>query len=364
MAFLAVARGLKPDEKHLVSLTYGLIIGSACLSLFVCGLRLYSRLFILKKFGWDDGAVIVALICTQIFNGLGIGVVYWGSGRHQTDLSESQIAMWLKLYYVATCYYLYVSLSVKISLLVFLRRVFPLVWIQRLTLGMMIFQVLFTVSGSLVMALRCTPARAAFDLTITNSKCLSEFQLYQVTLYQAVLIFTTDVIILLTPMPILCRLHMPARKIAVLMMVFSTGIIACISPLVRFSTLGYLRNGATDLTYDSTSSLYWMAIEFNLGLVAGSLSSLRVLPCFRQFGSSASRGYNSSGAQPQGFLPMDNLPKQRSSRKKGSHSMGTTILQDTQNESQERIINQNQNQHQNLRKGDAFVQTQISETTL
>ncbi|KAI9923865.1 hypothetical protein MW887_008170 [Aspergillus wentii] len=335
-----VARGLAPDEQHLVSLTYGLIIAMAGLSLIVCGLRLYARAVVLKKFGLDDWAVIFALVLTQVFNGLGIAVVHSGSGRHQETLSMSELGLWMKLYYVATCYYLYVSMAVKISLLLFLRRVFPISWVNRLTLGVMIFQVCFTVSGSLVLAFRCSPARGAYDLAIAaTAKCLTTFQLYQVTLYQAVLIFVTDIIILLIPMPVLCGLQMPTRKIVALMFVFSTGIIACISPIVRFSTLGYLLHGATDTTFDSTSSLYWMAIEFNLGLVAGSLSSLRVLPCFRQFGSSASRNYGSSGVPP-GFYPMDNMKdgNNRGSRKKGSLGMGTTILQETRNESQERIV--------------------------
>ncbi|KAJ5961676.1 hypothetical protein N7501_006617 [Penicillium viridicatum] len=116
-------------------------------------------------------------------------------------------------------------------------------------------------------------------------------------------------------------------------------IIACISPVVRFSTLDYLRHGTKDLTYDSASSLYWMAIEFNLGLVAGSLSSLRPLPLFRRFGSSVrSRDKATTGDDSQELRNINGSEPRNNKKKKISLGMGTTILQDTVNESQEHII--------------------------
>lgn len=128
---------------------------------------------------------------------------------------------------------------------------------------MMAFQVLFSVSGSFVLAFQCSPARyaqslfahtrlierrAAFDMSIQNANCYTSFQLYQIVLYQAVLIFVADLIILVAPIPILCGLKMPTRKIIALFAIFGSGIIACIAPLVRFSALDYLRTGSTDLT--------------------------------------------------------------------------------------------------------------------
>lgn len=75
--------------------------------------------------------------------------------------------------------------------------------------------------------------RAAYDLTITNPKCYSQFKLFQIVLYQAVLIFVCDVIILLAPMPILCQLNMPTRKTVALMAIFGTGL--CTPGNIRLS---------------------------------------------------------------------------------------------------------------------------------
>ncbi|KAL4746957.1 hypothetical protein BDW72DRAFT_206910 [Aspergillus terricola var. indicus] len=308
------ARDLAPDERHQQNLAYGLIIGPGTLSLIVCSLRLYTRATVIKNFGADDIAVCVALVLTQVFNGLGAAIVYYGQGQHIGNLSEQDKSTWLKLDYVAMCLYLYVSLSVKLSLLLFIRRIF-------MTTKLFIT---FSVSRSFILAFQCTPARAAYDRSIQNPDCFSQFTLYQVTLYQAVLIFVSDLIILVASLPVLCGLRMQTR------------IIACIASCVRSSTLDYLREGSTDLTFTSTSSLYWITIEFNLGLVAGSLSSLRPLPFFRRFGSSTNsqdkKSYPDTGQELHRIQA-----RGRNSKGRGG-SMGTTILQETQTGSQERII--------------------------
>ncbi|KXG52200.1 uncharacterized protein PGRI_084840 [Penicillium griseofulvum] len=330
---------LSDDERYQQSLIYGLIISTGILSMIVCSLRLYTRAFVINVFGMDDIAVCVALVFTQTFNGLGIAIVYYGEGVHFSNVSPEYRAMWLKLYYVAMCLYLYTSLAVKISLLVFLRRIFVKPWMNLLTMGLIVFQVLFSVSGSFVLAFQCDPPRAAFDMTVKNPTCYSQYKLFQITLYQAVIIFVCDIIILIAPMVILCRLQMPTRKIVALIAIFGSGIIACISPVVRFSTLDYLRNGTTDLTYDSASSLYWMAIEFNLGLVAGSLSSLRPLPLFRRFGSMTLSRHKASTSDESHELGNVNASHPRSPWKnRMTIGVETSILQDSVNDSQERII--------------------------
>ncbi|KAJ5889115.1 hypothetical protein N7504_009925 [Penicillium tannophilum] len=308
---------LSADEQYQQSLTYGLIISTGLLSIVICSLRLYARAFILKRFGTDDIAVCISLVITQSFNGLGIAIVYYGEGRHFDNLSLENKAIWLK---VLSPFLLFSP------------------WMNWLTAGLMIFQILFSFSGSIVLATQCDPPRAAFDMTVTNATCYSQFKLFQIVLYQAVLIFVSDVIILLAPMPILCQLNMPTRKIVALVAIFGTGIIACIAPVVRFSTLDYLRIGTTDLTYDSASSLYWMAIEFNLGLVAGSLSSLKPLPVFRRFGSSAESNKASTGCTPHELGAMSGSDIKHVRNKSHSLGMGTTILAESVNESQERIF--------------------------
>ena len=81
-----------------------------------------------------------------------------------------------------------------------------------------------------------------------------------------------------------------------------------------------------------------MVIEFKLGLVAGSLSSLKPLPFFRRFGSSTNSNYTESTDNESHELGKVNADEIRRSRKKGGLGTGTTILEESVNESQERMI--------------------------
>lgn len=73
---------------------------------------------------------------------MGLATTFYGAGRHIDGISQHDLGMWLKvsswhrpvsvydtefgpkLYYVCMCLYLYVAMSVKISLLVFFMRIF------------------------------------------------------------------------------------------------------------------------------------------------------------------------------------------------------------------------------------------------
>ncbi|KAL2823774.1 hypothetical protein BDW59DRAFT_148320 [Aspergillus cavernicola] len=84
--------------------------------------------------------------------------------------------------------------------------------------------------------------------------------------------------------------------------------------------------------------LYWMPIEFNLGLVAGSLSSLRAWPVFRRLGFSLSSEHEkSTGETPHELGNVVRRDNKGGQWKRGL-GMGATLLQETVNESQERIV--------------------------
>ncbi|KAI0005663.1 hypothetical protein F4779DRAFT_630078 [Xylariaceae sp. FL0662B] len=270
------------DEKYEIAVSYGTIIATGALAIIVCILRLYIRKFMLNTFGLDDWACVFGLLFVTAFNGIGMAVIYYGAGKHIQHVPPEHLKKWFLLYYVCICMYLSISLAVKSSILLFLRRVFPTPYIQHSTLGLLIFLVLFTISGTFVAAFQCNPPKYAFELEFLMSPervdhCFSSDVAYGIFMYQAVLIFACDVITLLLPFPALIKLNLSHAKSAALLVVFGSGIVACIAPAIRFKSLQFYKTGSTDTTFDGASSLYWMAIEYNLGLVAGSLPGLRPL---------------------------------------------------------------------------------------
>ncbi|KAJ5091768.1 hypothetical protein NUU61_006638 [Penicillium alfredii] len=165
------------------------VVGTvALLALMVCTTRLYLRKFVIRAFGLDDYFVIVSL-----------GV------------------------YISLCTYLFVASSVKISLIVFLMRIFPTKSIRYFGIGIIVFLVLVTISGELPLILQCMPVRAAYDKTVANFKCFSPDAMFGIEMYQGVVMFAVDIVIFLMPIPTIWKLQMPIQRRLSIIGLFSLG---------------------------------------------------------------------------------------------------------------------------------------------
>jgi hypothetical protein len=92
---------------------------------------------------------------------------------------------------------------------------------------MIAFMLAFSLSGELAFAFQCKPVRAAFDKTILitnpNAKCYSSNTMFGLTMYQGVIMFVCDVIIIILPMPSIWALQLPMKKRFLLLGMFSFG---------------------------------------------------------------------------------------------------------------------------------------------
>jgi hypothetical protein len=174
--------------------------------------------------------------------------------------------------------YLSISLAVKSSVLLFMRRIFPTrklaqlvcllkvetpltrnrksAYIQRITMGLLIFLTLFTISGSFVAAFQCNPPKYSYDLTFLMAAdraehCFPSDTSYNIFMYQAVLIFVCDIIIFILPMHAVYQLKMSRSKSVAILMIFGSGVVACIAPAIRFKSLQFYKSGSTDTTCKS-----------------------------------------------------------------------------------------------------------------
>ncbi|KAI1157627.1 hypothetical protein F5B18DRAFT_665822 [Nemania serpens] len=279
---------LGDDERYEIAVTYGTIIGTGVLSLIICGARLLTRASVIRAFGSDDWACLVALVFTTFFNGIGVAIAANGAGRHGTHVLDSELALWFKLYYACTCLSLIIGLVVKASLLLYLRRLFPTPYLQRCIPGLLVFMVLITVSFVFVDAFQCNPPQYVYELQFVTAAdkaqhCLPPNTVYGIFLFQAILLFIIDIIILLLPAPIVWSLQLRRGKGILVLLIFLPAIIACVAPALRFQSLNFLKTQDSDITYHSASALYWQSIEYNLGMIAGSLGCLQ--PLFKRIGA-------------------------------------------------------------------------------
>lgn len=138
-------------------------------------------------------------------------------------------------------------MAVKVSLITFIMRVFPQGYVRKIGLTLIGFITLFTISGELALAFQCKPVRAFWDKTILTATCFSNTTMFAITMYQGVLMFVCDLIIIGLPIPPIWGLNMPVKKRLLVLLLFSFGIVASAAALVRFSTLAYTKD-STDMT--------------------------------------------------------------------------------------------------------------------
>ncbi|PYI29207.1 hypothetical protein BP00DRAFT_349252 [Aspergillus indologenus CBS 114.80] len=230
----------------------GVVGTCAVLALVVCCLRLYVRRLVIRAFGLDDYLVLLALVMILAFAALSLVLTRYAIGYHQDTVPAANMIIMAKYVYVLFCLYLWVALAVKCSL---------------------------TVSGELPLILQCWPVRATWDKTLPEYKCFSDAVLENLQLYQAILMLLFDLMIIGLPMPTIWRLQMPIQRRLFIIGIFCLGLVACAAGLARIPLLGFQEN-STDYTYVGAVPLILMNLEYALGLISGSLPSLRVLVRF------------------------------------------------------------------------------------
>lgn len=202
-------------------------------------------------------------------------------------------------------------------------RLFPDEYIHRLSRYLIIFLILFAISGEVPLIFQCIPPRAMFERQkYPDAKCMSSDSLFGLMLFQAIVMLLTDMVILVMPMVPLWRLKLPLRKRLEVMLLFGlgaypshaalpppfsslthpAGALACIAALVRFWTLSTLKDDK-DFTYSIANSAMWINVELHLGMMAGSLPSLRLIPGLRRIFASCSKGKGKSSGANSGGLP-------------------------------------------------------------
>ncbi|KAF7590697.1 hypothetical protein BBP40_002533 [Aspergillus hancockii] len=257
---------------HMAIVIRAIVLVLAIPTTLVCVLRLYQRKFVTKQFGLDDWLALAAL-AMDLFSVLAYTITYYGLGKPLQEVSADQLMAFLTLEYASQCAYLVVAATVKASLLALIMRLFPTRFVRNAGKCLLGFITAFTVSGTLALVFQCQPVQAAYDMTIAGATCYPRTTSYAILMTQGVIMFVQDVLILILPIKPIWELQMPRTKRLTLTGLFCIGLTACVASLVRFSTLRFT-NDTSNITYSASMSLIWMEIEFNLGLMSGSLSSL------------------------------------------------------------------------------------------
>jgi hypothetical protein len=242
---------------------------AVCLLLVVSmfSLRLYSRLFVMKKLRPEDYIAIAAL-------GFFAGVVWCyveflkfpGFFVHKWNIrirDTIHIAYVLHIFPIA---YSVMMLLLKTAILLEWNRIFipgpqrnAFFWASY---GMMLVNILLYVSAIIALALACIPQEKFWHFWLPG-KCIDQRKLDICT---ASFNLAIDLFILLLPQKTIWSLHMTRSRKLGISVIFSVGLLACVCAGGRlYSTIS--EDYKVDMVHDVSRSFYWALSEATCGIM-------------------------------------------------------------------------------------------------
>ncbi|KAJ5099574.1 hypothetical protein N7532_006575 [Penicillium argentinense] len=254
--------------------TKGLVVSVVFTSLataFVV-IRIYTRLRFLRTLEGNDWMIIVALINSFVFMGLDIVEATSGMGMHLKDIPPDIFERQMKAFWLTIPFYNAAVLCAKASILMQYWRVFPT---QRMRVVCWIMIIILASYGTWAVVsafLNCVPVAKFWNDSI-DGFCLNKPGLW---FSNASMHITTDLVILIIPIPALIAIDIPRKQKMALIIIFALGGFVCITSIVRLISLKQISD-STDPTYDNVGAASWSAIECNTGIICACLPTLKPL---------------------------------------------------------------------------------------
>ncbi|KAL2112272.1 hypothetical protein VUR80DRAFT_8125 [Thermomyces stellatus] len=268
----------------------------AIISFLTISLRLWSRVFVVRTFGADDGLICVAVLLSWAFIGCTIASVKHGLGSHIDDvepLGTQNMIAYSQIVWLSSIFYNACLGFIKFSVLALYMRLGDRT-LRRLAMVMM--GVIGCQAGGNVMAciFQCSPVKAAYDVTIPpeEKKCVNINAFY---LANAAVNIVTDILTYTLPFPLVARLQIPRKqKIGV-------GVMLCLGLLITYIPAML---SDPDATFVITNAMYWSVIETNVGILAASIPSYKALASRYIPGLLSSRNKTSGARSGFRMMPM------------------------------------------------------------
>ncbi|KAE8355444.1 hypothetical protein BDV28DRAFT_146119 [Aspergillus coremiiformis] len=257
------------------------VITATCLALVLSTasviLRLVCRRIMKTKWFVDDYLIIGALIFEYGISFAGVVLLYHGLGTHIYFVPPDDLVVYMKTLSSGTFLYPLCITFVKLSILAFYKRLFPVkpMVISVHLVGSIVL--LWCIAVCLVGAMTCIPFRKLWE-PLVPGRCINLSQFYYGLQIPNIL---TDAVILVMPLRVVWNLQVPKAQKILLSGIFLLGLLTLIFDIVRLVAMVELSSAGTDITYTQVSPSVWTCIEPAVGITAACLPSMR--PLFNRF---------------------------------------------------------------------------------
>ncbi|KAH8900966.1 hypothetical protein GQ53DRAFT_612064, partial [Thozetella sp. PMI_491] len=246
------------------------------LSTIFCGMRLYTRGWIMGKLYSDDYFIAFSVVCALLSMGLSIKAVIAGDGKHFVVLSDSQKGDAL-LYSIASLSPSVLSFAIpKLGVVALLVRLLNPSRFQRIFLWTLV--IVCAISAAMcnvLMFAQCRPTKALWDITVTEKECWDPYILVNYSIYAGTFSACTDLYLAVYPAIVLFGLQMKLKKKIVLSAALGIGSIATIVSIIKMTQITLL--ASTDFTYATCDLAIWTCVEASTLIIAACIPVLQPL---------------------------------------------------------------------------------------
>ncbi|KAK1832517.1 hypothetical protein QBC39DRAFT_223072, partial [Podospora conica] len=246
--------------------------------LIILALRLYVRVFVVKKPGWDDWLMLLASI---FGSGVTICVLLastlFGWSLHIWDVPPSLLPPSRQVSLAAQALFVLATSLAKLSILLSYLRFAP----RRSAFRRATYAVaglLATVNTGFLVFLfaQCAPLSSYWRIEHPGARgrCVPEGP---PLVAQAVVTVLFDAAVWVLPLRTLVRTRLPAGQRAAVMGLFGAGAFVVVAAAVRTYWVWWVVEGTWDVTWEGFELWIWTAVEVHLGVICGCVPVLKSL---------------------------------------------------------------------------------------
>ncbi|KAL2826423.1 hypothetical protein BDW59DRAFT_171819 [Aspergillus cavernicola] len=249
----------------------GIVISFAAITLVVIVLRLFARMYVLKKMGVDDYLIIFACLFSWAFSSVTVVAVKYGLGKHIEDVDPEGMVTYSLNVWLSSMFYLTCLGFIKTSVCWFYTRLGDK-YLTRMSFIMFTVIACQATANVLTAAFQCRPIPKAWDVSIEGT-CVNINVFY---LANAALNILTDLLTYTLPIRVIFKLQMPRKQKIALVLILCLGLFACVSSIIRITFIPKMLS-SSDATWAISGAMYWSAIEINIGILAASIPSFKAI---------------------------------------------------------------------------------------
>ncbi|GAP87773.2 putative integral membrane protein [Rosellinia necatrix] len=261
-------------QESSLGLQLGIVSAIHVTALVITILRLYSRAFLAKSVGCDDGFMLGATLSAFASYVLYIYESQHGLGLHKLFVSDDDLWEFGAATFAQTILNLLGLGLLKISLSFSLLRLCRGRAFKWILWGTIAFVTIYTIFAFLTLFLYCKPLSGFWDLN-SGAKCYSVKLFIRFGLANTALSIFTDILLASLPIPVIWQLQLRTklRVYLIIMLALGWGAVAIgvVKAIyqIRYNPLG-------DSTYEIGVPT-WAFIQLNVGIIAACAPQLKKL---------------------------------------------------------------------------------------